>query len=412
MADKFIIIIVIFTAAYITFPALAEEPPIDMSRMEEFLSGRADHKDAHDVISKIQEDIGRNPENHANYAALAFVYDYTNLPAKALEAIKAEIKYSPEKSGWDMIYGNLAREYFSLDRIDEVKKPALKSVRYNPKNISSHMNLLKYYILKGRYKEAAAELKTISSLDKEMDFYYEIYKCCFDKIKDKNKIIELFREAVKANPDNYMSHRALGTAMRDLFNDDMEKNLPVIMKSFNKAVELNPKYIPTYISIANTYMYLGLKTNKNSYYNDALKCIDRAYKLEPENLKVAYCMGNIFLAMGQYDKGLERLEYAISRGGNDKDTIELLAAGYNNKAYTYYETGKNLEEGLKIINKAIMLSPKDSFILSTKAELLYKMQKFDEAYKYIQKAVKFAPDEPGIKMDLANLEKTMKKKSK
>ena len=157
-------------------------------------------------------------------------------------------------------------------------------------------------------------------------------------------------------------------------------------------------------------MYLGLKTNNKSYLKESLNQINKAYKLDQKNLKLAYCAGYIFLAMDEYDKGIERLEYVFNRGFNDQDTSELLAAAYNNKAYSYYETGKNIKEGLKIIDKAIMLDPNNGMILSTKAELLYKAKRFKEAYEYIQMAIKLKPDEPGIKQDLANIEKAMKGK--
>lgn len=412
--DKIIVTGIVFMGIYlsasVSIPALAEKPPLDMSSMEDFLSGKVNVEEAHEVADRIRNDIQKNPANEANYSALAFVYDYAGLYEKAMEALKAEIKHTPEKGEWDIIYGNLAREYLNLNRVDEVKKPVLKSLKFNPGNINNHLNLLRYYILKGRYKEAGLELKMLSGLDKEMDFYYEIYTYCFDKIEDKNVIIEFFRESVKINPNSPLSYRALGTAIRDASYDDLEKNMPVIMGAFNKARELNPNYAPTYISIANTYMYLGLKTNNKAYFDDSLKWINMAHKLDPKNLKVTYLMGNIFLAMNEYDKGIEKLEYVLDNGSNDRDTTELLAAAYNNKAYSYYEIGRNIKEGLRIIDKAIKLDPNNGLILSTKAELLYKMKRFDEAYECIQKAARLEPDEPGIKQDMANIEKAMKGK--
>ncbi|MCX5687122.1 MAG: hypothetical protein NTV71_00510 [Candidatus Omnitrophica bacterium] len=405
-----IVFIAVCLSAYITIPVLADEPALKVPSIEKFLSGEAFPEEAYILIDKFQSEIKKNPLNNANYAALAFFYDYIGAYDKALEAIKSEIKYTPEKSEWDIIYGNFAREYLNLDRLGDVSKPALKSLKFNFRNITSRMLLLKYYILKGRYKEAGLELKILSRLDKETDFYYEIYAYCFDKIKNGNDIIELFKEFVKANPKSYLAYRILGTAIRDFSYGDMERNLPMIMESFNKALELNPTYIPIYISISNTYMHLGLKTNNKSYFNESLNQINKAYKLDQKNLKLAYCAGYIFLAMDEYDKGIERLEHVFNRGFNDQDTAELLAAAYNNKAYSYYETGKNIKEGLKIIERAIMLDPNNGLILSTKAELLYKSKRFKEAYKYIQMAMKLKPDEPGIKQDLANIEKAMKGK--
>jgi len=412
--NKAIAIVIIFTAAclcaYIGIPASADEPGRKPSGIEKFLSGEALPEEAYIIIDKLQNEIRKSPANNANYAAIAFFYDYLGAYGKALEAIRSEIKYTPEKSEWDIIYGNFARECLNLNRLGDVRKPALKSLKFNSKNIASRMLLLKYYILKGKYKEAGRELKILSGLDKETDFYYEIYAYCFDRIKNGNDIIELFKEFVRANPGSYLAHRILGTAIRDFSYDDMEKNLPVMMESFNKALELNPKYVPIYISISNTYMHLGLKTNNKAYLKESLDQINKAYKLDQKNLKLAYCAGYIFLAMDEYDKGIERLEYAFNRGFNDQDTSELLAAAYNNKAYSYYETGKNIKEGLKIIDKAIMLDPNNGMILSTKAELLYKAKRFKEAYEYIQMAIKLKPDEPGMKQDLANIEKAMEGK--
>ncbi|MDP2980490.1 MAG: hypothetical protein Q8N67_00280 [Candidatus Omnitrophota bacterium] len=410
--DKTIIAVIIFAAmclaGHIGVSALAGNSPLDMSLMEEFLSGKADSKKADETADKIQNEIQKNPANETNYAALAFIYDYAGSYEKAAEALKTEIRYAPEKSEWDIIYGNLAREYLNLDRVDEAGKPALKSLKFNPRNINSHMSLLKCYIFKSEYKKAALELKILSGLDKEMDFYYEIYASCVDKIKNRNGVLELFREAVKANPGNPLSHRALGIAIRDMSRDDMEKNMADVMESFNKALELNHDYIPTYISIANTYLYLGFKTNKKAYFKDSLVWINKAHKLDPRNLKVAYSMGNIFLAMDEYDKGIEKLEYAFYNGASDKDTIMLLAAAYNNQAYSYYETGKNIDRGLNMIDKAIMLDPNNGLILSTKAELLYKKKRFKDAYTCIQKAMALAPDEPGMREEFENIEKAAK----
>ena len=411
--DETIVAITVFFAAYLLvcagIPLLADEPPMEIASVEKFLSGQAKPEEAHEAADRVQEEVKKNPGNNANYAALAFLYDYTGDYEKAMEALKSEIKYTPERSAWDVVYGNLAREYLNLGRADYIRKPAIKSLKFNPKNITSHLHLLNYYILKGQYKKAGLEFRILSRLDKEVDFYYDIYISCVNKIKDINKVIVLFKEAVKANPDSYLARRVLGTIIRDSSYDDMEKNLPAVMESFNKALELKPDYIPTYISIADTYLYLGLKTNKKPYFQDAMAWVDKAHKIDPKNSKLAHCTGNIFLVMEEYDKGIERLEYAFSQGVNDRDAVDLLAAAYNNKAYTYYETGKNIKEGLNIIDKAIALNPNSGFILSTKAELLYKMKKFNEAHECIQKAMKLEPDEPGIKQDLANIEKAMKK---
>ncbi len=81
---------------------------------------------------------------------------------------------------------------------------------------------------------------------------------------------------------------------------------------------------------------------------------------------------------------------------------------YNSKAYSLYESGERLEEGLEIINNAIFIKPNDGIILSTKAEILYKMKRYEEAYEYIKKGIKLEPNRPEIIQDFKNIKKALK----
>ena len=407
-----IIVIVLSLCSFSNSHIFAIEPSVDISDLKESLAEKTYYQEEYEIIDNIQAEIENNPSNHTNYAALAFYCDYVGLYARTLEAIKLEIKYAPENGEWDMIYGNLARAYLSLGKIDEAKKPVLKSLKYNPKNITNHMHLLSFYVLKKQYREAASELKILSELDKDRDFYHEIYKWRAGNDRDLKDMVTLFEEAVKINPDSYLAHRVLGIALRDS-SGYIEKNISVAMKFLNKALELNPKYIPTYIAIANTYMYMAMTTKKKAYYNDSLRWLGKAYKLDPKDTRLAYATGYIYLHMGQYDKAIEKFEYTYYGGNKDEEVLQALIQAYNQKAYvSHYKTGINLEKGLQAINKAIMLDENNGVILSTKAELLYKMGRHDEAYEYIKRGIKLEPNELEIKQDLENIEKALKKAKK
>lgn len=390
----------------------AKEPSIDISSLKDSLSGYTGYEEAYYAIEVAQDEIEKNPRNAANYAELAYIYDTIGQYQKALEAVKLWIKYSPEKSpDWSLLYQNLAMEYLNVGRIDDAKKPILKSLKLDPGNIASRAYLLNYYYLNGKYKEASPELKKLTSLDKERDFYHEIYARHSDRGKNNASLIELFKRSVDVDPDNHQAHRALGIAIRDLSfaSGEIEKDFPSIMKSFNRALELNRKYIPTYISIADTYMFLARKSGKKAYFNDSIRWFGRAYRLDPKNYKLAYSKGFLFMCMKEYDKAIEQFEYAYYAGGYDEGVKDCLVAAYNQKAYwSHYKTGINMEKGLQTINKAIMLDEDNGIVLSTKAELLYKMERYEEAYEYIKKGIKLEPNQPEIKQDLENIEKKLK----
>ena len=113
--------------------------------------------------------------------------------------------------------------------------------------------------------------------------------------------------------------------------------------------------------------------------------------------------------MRNYDKAIKKFEYAYNNGLEDEFLIRGLAESYNNKAYAIYRSGKDLEKGLELAEKAVKLAPDNGVILSTRAELLYKMGKYEEAYRCINQALSLAPDKEEIKQDLARIKKALGK---
>lgn len=85
---------------------------------------------------------------------------------------------------------------------------------------------------------------------------------------------------------------------------------------------MNPKYLPTYISIADTHMFLGVITKDAAPYQEALSWFNKAYALEPENLNLAYAMGGLFTYMQDYDKAIEKLEPLCRGESPDEEEIQ------------------------------------------------------------------------------------------
>lgn len=367
-----------------------------------------DHRNQR-LIKAIKEAIKEEPDNYKHYYELAYVYEYIGDYDKQLGLFKQIIKYYPKGyPDLDIHYGNLAMSYIRAGMLDKAKLLLDKALLLNPKNSYNHWHLLTCYTLKGLYEEAALEMKILSDLNPGDDCYYDIYRYILDKDEDLEKMANLFRKAVKVNPNSHLSRRMLAIALRNN-PDSFLQNLPIVMKEFKKALKLNPKYLPTYISIADTYMLHAVKVGNKAYFKKALKWFNKAQKIDPNNIRLFYAMGNCYVYMGEYDKGIEKLEYVISRGLRDVGPVEVLAKAYNNKAYDLYIKGEDLEEGLEMINKAIRLVPDNGIILGTKAEILYKMERHEEAYEYIQRALVLEPNHLEMKQDLENIENALKR---
>ncbi|MBU4305989.1 MAG: tetratricopeptide repeat protein [Candidatus Omnitrophica bacterium] len=401
-----LLVILVFVSGYAT--RLSATVP----EVESKFSNQDDEDDYQRTIAGLKKAIEADPENYENYSRLAFFCDYIGDYENALEALKLEVKYMPEDlEAKDVIYGNLAREYLLTGRIDEAKPWLAKADKINPDNIFNRWHSFTYHILKTQYKTAAKELKRLTELNPtDRDHYYEAYMFILEKVEDQKSIVDLFREAVKANPKSHLSHRALGIAIRNSSREDYEKNMPEAMRELEKALEIDPSYIPTYISLADTYMLLGAMTKKEEDNQKALEWFNKACEINPEDLRLAFAMGTFYYHRQDYDNAIEKLEYAYTNGLDDVLLKENLAWSYNNKAYALYQAGKNLDEGLRLIDKAIQLVPGNGIILGTKAELLYKSGKYKEAYKYIKQALELEPDYEEMKQDLVMIEEALKTK--
>ncbi len=367
--------------------------------------GEIDHQK---IIEGLWRRVAEEPYNYENYGRLVFVYDYIGDYANELEASKLEVAYLPENAeDKDIYYGNLARAYMLNDQWEQGKEWLDKADALNFNNFYNRWNSFDYFFLfKKDYHAAALELKRLDKFfGKDKDIYYDAYiKALGNKIEGQ-ETLALFEEAARLQPRSYKAKRMLGTAIRNSSGEDYAANVPSVMRELQIALKLNPKYLPTYISIANTYMFLGGATKDAAHYQEALDWFNKAYTLEPENLNLAYAMGNLFNYMQDYDKAIAKLE-PLSQGGTQDDDpwAESLATAYNGKAYGFYQSGEHLEEGLALAEKALALQPNDGVILSTKAELLYKLGRFEEAYEYIKKGIELAPGHEEIQKDFQMIE--------
>ncbi|MBN2190540.1 MAG: tetratricopeptide repeat protein [Candidatus Aureabacteria bacterium] len=361
------------------------------------------------IICKLEED----PYNCEHYKNLAIIFQRMENYEMMLKSLEYTVAYLPDDyKDKDVIYGRLALAYLLNDRIVEARIWINRADEVNPNNIDNRWLSVCCNILRLNYKETACELKKVNELlddESEKDMYHYAYWYASEVSSDKDHIIKIFQEVVKLEPDNAKGYRALATAVRNSDLPNIKKNFDLIMSCYNKSIELDSDYILTYVSAANFYMLLYKKYGEKAYYEKALEYFQKGYEIHSESERLAYAEGVFHFYTGNNDKAIECLEFAYEKGICVHDTLSL---AYNAKAYNYYKSGENLEEGLKLIELAIALSPDNGIIIGTKAELLYKTGRYEEAYQCIKKAIELEPDEKEIQEDLVMIEEALSKKGR
>ncbi|HOD74447.1 MAG TPA: tetratricopeptide repeat protein [Syntrophorhabdaceae bacterium] len=94
------------------------------------------------------------------------------------------------------------------------------------------------------------------------------------------------------------------------------------------------------------HINLGVTYERSGELDEALKEYEKASRTLP----VAHLyMGNVFFQKKEFAKAEEHYREAIDRTGDP--------GAYNNLAWLYYSTDKNLDEAEKLARKAVELAP-------------------------------------------------------
>ena len=282
--------------------------------------------------------------------------------------------------------------------------------------------------------------------------------------KKYDSAIEEFTKVIKLDPQSYPAYLNRGNAYREkgdldnALNDyaqairinpaegliyynralvyQMKKDIKSAISDYSEAVKLKPDFAEAYNNRGNLYGVLGNldlaiadftsilnESYNNLYVNEKSQMIllkkDSFVPLDPEEkekingfrVTAYFNRGNTYIQKKDIDRAISDYEKVLKLDPQfSKAPIRpFLAQCYNNKAYGYYLSGNDLDKAMVLIDKAIEFAPGDGIILGTKAEILYKMGNYKEAYEYIKKALTLEPNHAGMLKDRENIEKALGK---
>jgi tetratricopeptide (TPR) repeat protein len=165
----------------------------------------------------------------------------------------------------------------------------------------------------------------------------------FDK-SDNEKAIEVYRQAVKLNPDFAEAYFKLGMAYSQLEIEqknagvvtepeptptakkgkkdvpklsDADKAFENAVKTYKKILDKNPKDDAAHFNLGRAY-------NKLNQDTDAQKALRQAVKLKPEDGQYQTEFGAILIKLAQYDEAVIALKKAVEIDADNLQSQELL----------------------------------------------------------------------------------------
>jgi tetratricopeptide (TPR) repeat protein len=191
----------------------------------------------------------------------------------------------------------------------------------------------------------------------------------YDKaIPEFKKGLEIYRKW-GTKPQRSWDYLFLGIALHETGQYKKEKKL---YRKAEKDFPDDPLLIPSQATLALT---VGDTVAANRYIE---KYVSILKENSANEIEIAYYLGQIYWGADKFDRAENYYRQALSIKPDNPYMM-------NDLAYLLFETDRNINEGLELVDKALKLVPDNYAFLDTKGWGLYKQGKYQEALEILQK---------------------------
>jgi tetratricopeptide (TPR) repeat protein len=186
--------------------------------------------------------------------------------------------------------------------------------------------------------------------------------------------IKLLTEAVEIYPQDFGINLLLGLSYAQ------SEKYPEAKPFLKTAVDANR----TEVNALSAYAYT-LSQLKES--EEAISYLNKALKLAPGDVNLWGTLGLIYNSLEMWEECDSTYEHALRL-----DSANALIN--NNYAYSLAERDLQLERALEMVKISIEAEPHNSSYLDTIGWIYFKLEQYNEAEEYLQKAIDVAGDRP------------------
>lgn len=368
------------------------------------------------------------------YIKKAFEYKNSGNYKQAIEFLYKALAIDNESSE---ILNEIANLYFTINNPERAIEYYEQALNIAPKDNEIKYNLAVVYKKIGNIKKSITLLKTVFELEKSIQYLVELLNSyylekqyvevldLFSHIEDSTLISDavlyyaglanialgdnasaekFFRKAVNIAPQNYDVKYYLAEILYEQKKyDDAETLLLQIVESkvsakayfllgeiyflrndIEKAI--NYYSISANIDSKNPVCYyeLGMAYALKGFLQEAEVCYLKAVKISPNNLLYNYTLAYLYKTQGEITKAKQIISYILTVNPLHTDTLVL-------KALIMYEeddvTGAN-----KIIDDVIYTIKSNDLAFYVKSLLYKKLEWWDKAIEFVNKALEIKPD--------------------
>ena len=404
-----------FEAFISIYDKLLEDEPNNLEYLEAYIEALLNVGDYEKVTEKLdvyEENIGVN-----EYLSMQKIEIYNLLGKK--DKVISEMEKLSEAYPYDTRYMSMLAEIYVQNKREKNALPLyLKIKQLEPENPYINISLLEYYQKQGDIDKAFEEF-ILSIKNKSLDYNTktQIYEYWFNDKDDSENVAKEAEQAgrafIETHPDKEIGYYIIGTVYfnNEIFDKAQDYYLDAIARDSSNFMswyqliftdaELNmPHTLYEHTKTAMRfypeqpifYLFNGLSLIEKKEFENAINVFERGRKMSADKKLTASFdtyIADIYHELGNKEKMYEYYDRVLR---NDPENLYVL----NNYAYFLSEEGIRLDEALKMSAITIEKEPKNTTYLDTYAWILYKLERYKDAKKWIEKVLSYEKLPQGI----------------
>ena len=245
------------------------------------------------------------------------------------------------------------------------------------------------------YESAANAFKELIRIMPYQPAFYLRLGSLYNQLDNKQEAITTYERAIKVNNDLWRAHDALWQLYVDQYDQLYQENqLEAAAENLHKAIhsysELQRLASPGNHKHDNALLS-NFRARLGSLYvvlqreNEAIEVLEKALEANSANTDANYWLGLAYQEIGNFEQAEHYLRRTIALSPEREEA-------YNALGYFFAENGTNLDEAVRLIQKALRKSPANGAYLDSLGWAYFKQGKLNDALKQLEKAVLYMPD--------------------
>jgi len=224
------------------------------------------------------------------------------------------------------------------------------------------------YLRLARYLDPKHALATVTLAD------------IFERLKRYDQAIALYQTIDPSSPLAASSDVQIGLNFETMGESDQA------IKRLTAAVEKRPRDIDALSALGNVYRAQKKYRESVDSFSQA---IDAIAKPERQHWTLFYFRGSSYERLKEWPKAEADLKKALELYPDQPQALNYLG-------YTWVDMSMNLDEGFKMLQRAVELAPRDGYIVDSLGWAHYRLGQYDQAVVDLERAVLLRPSDPTI----------------